>query len=136
MSVELTDAAHVVDVIKDPSVHVYWAPGDATRYRVALINTVNYGVFDALSRENDFTALLVVLGDDVRGLVILKPKSNDDLWTHQRFLSRFGPDYAGWWAGVRPLLAGLYWTTPEHASLSYDPSDAVAIGRLLKKSES
>lgn len=135
MRVELTNPTHVVDVIKDPNVHVLWAPGDATLYRVALLNTVNYGVFDTLSSENDFVVLLVVLSDDVRGLMMSRPRGKDELWTVQRFLTCFGREHAGWWAGVRPLLAALNWTTPEHASLNYDPSDAVEIGQLLEVSE-
>jgi hypothetical protein len=133
MSIEVTSAREAALVISTGETHVHWAPGDATLYRVALSSTVKYGVFDALSKEHDLTVLIVILGGSTRSLVLHAPRNGDELWTPTRFLRKFGPEYTGWWAGVRPLLAALGWTTAEHSLPDYDPNDAARIGALLEE---
>jgi len=133
MTVELSNATEVAKVIGDGNVHVHWAPGDGTRYRVVLVNTVDFGVFDALDRNHDFTALMVMVGSNLAALVLTRPHHGDNEWTAERFLNQFGERYAGWWAGVRPLLAALDWTAEACSSLDYDPGDAARIGELLEK---
>lgn len=128
---ELSNAEEAVRVMAASDVHIYWAPGDMTRYRVMLTRTVAYGPYAALDPANDVTLLIVMLPDDPRALVFSQPHHDGDLWTPGRFLRQFGPQYAGWWSGVRPLLAALAWAAPECSSHDYDPNDANVVGQLL-----
>ena len=64
------------------------------------------------------------VGDDC---ITLRRRSH--YWTAQLFLNAFGERYAGWWAGIRPVLAAFAWTEQDH--LAYRSSDANDIGRLL-----
>jgi len=131
MTVEIQDANEAVSIIKEPSVYVNWAPGDATRYRVSFVVNVAYATFDSLDVEYDLCYLTVLRGDQVSGLLLERPGSSDQLWTPDLFLRRFGPDYAGWWSGVRPLLAALEWTAETCSSTDYDGNDATEMALLL-----
>lgn len=133
--IEFNDALEAVHVIQDDFVYVYWAPSDATRYRVSLVSNVCYGGFDTLNQEHDVCYLAVLLASSMTGLMIERPSGEGTYWTADRFLRKFGPDYAGWWAGVRPLLAALGWTTPECASMNYDQNDANEMARLVGEYE-
>jgi hypothetical protein len=128
---ELRDAAEVVDFIRGGSVFAFWAPGDATLYRVTMIKAVEFGL-NAMTDEADMHALLVVVGDaGYRQHLLVPAPAGDRRWTVQSFVRAFGVDYAGWWAGVRPLLAALGWTPSDQRELDYDPNDAVAAAVVL-----
>lgn len=101
----------------------WWAPGDATRYRVAYLNPASYDTIDVA-----FQRLLVVAVTDA---VITIPERRNDPWTAESFLASFGEKYAGWWAGIRPILAVFGWTSTRPKDLNYTPDDAIAIGELL-----
>lgn len=128
---ELHDANEVIQIAAGNDVHVIWAPGDATRYQVWVTRTVAYGPYAALDPANDRTFLMVMVVSDPRALVFNQPFDVGDAWSPERFLRQFGHQFAGWWAGVRPLLAALCWTTTECSSRDYDPNDAAVIGQLL-----
>lgn len=131
MRLELHDATEVVDFIHGGSVFAFWAPGDATLYRVTMIKAVEFGL-NAMIDQADMHALLVVVGVDgyLQHLLIPAPAGARD-WTVQSFVRAFGVDYAGWWAGVRPLLAALGWTPSDQRELDYDPNDAVVAAVVL-----
>lgn len=130
--IEIKDALEAVHIMTHDDVHVNWAPGDATLYRALVSYTVNYGTFDALTREHDLTLLLVTLaGTNTAALVMSQPLGGHDRWSAEVFLRQFGSEFAGWWAGVRPLLAALGWTAAGCDSLNYDANDAYVIGQLL-----
>lgn len=98
----------------------WWAPGDCTRYRV--IFTVAPHI-----EGNFFTTLLTFqVGDDCITLTRRRQP-----WTPQLFLTAFGERYAGWWAGIRPVLAAFSWTDAQRADVKYNSRDADEIGLLL-----
>jgi hypothetical protein len=101
-----------------------WVPGDFTRY--VVMHIVAYpGGFDVAGQIH---CLVISTGD--KRLVI--PRfSGMDRWTPERFLRAFGEEYAGWWAGIRPVLAAFNWTSTRPDDVRYDASDANAIGELL-----
>lgn len=124
---EFHDAAEAAWAITCDRVFVYWAPGDATVYRVTLVKAVEYG-FNAMSDQADVHALLVLAGSYGYERSLLVPARKN--WTIEAFVHAFGQEYLGWWSGVRPLLAALEWTPSDHRSLDYDPRDAIAVGAV------
>lgn len=131
MKLKLRDAAEAVDVIRRGSVYAYWAPGDATLYRITMIKAVEFGL-NAMMIDADLRALLVVVGDvGLRQHLLVPAPAGDRFWSVQSFVRAFGVDYAGWWAGVRPLLAALGWTPSDQRELDYDPNDAVVAAVVL-----
>lgn len=125
---ELHDATEVVDAVRGGDSYAYWAPGDATVYRVTLIRQARYG-HEALDRDDDLVLLLILVGTHgyERHVLVPAPRADYDRWTPRTFFHAFGIEYVGWWPGVRPLLATLGWTTDDHASPTYDPRDAVDV---------
>ncbi len=128
---EIHDADVLVDAVRDGDTYAYWAPGDATVYRVTLVRQARFG-HEALLRDDDMVLLLVMVGTYgyERHVLLQAPHADHDRWTPEAFANAFGVDYVGWWSGVRPLLASLGWTTDEHASTRYDPSDAIDLDEL------
>jgi hypothetical protein len=103
-----------------------WAPGDFTRYVVLHVVAYPDG-FDVVGQVH-----CLVVSSGVEQLVITRPRAGGSLqWTPELFLAKFGERYAGWWAGVRPVLAAFGWTATRADDLAYDPRDASEIGRLL-----
>lgn len=134
---ELHDATDVVYATRSGDAYAYWAPGDATVYRVGLCFWHRYGL-DALSGEDDLVALVVMVGSYGvdKHLVLPQPRADHDAWTPSAFARAFGDEYLGWWAGVRPLLAAFGWTDDEHADVAYRPQDAVEIASLTTRERS
>jgi hypothetical protein len=98
----------------------WWAPGDCTRYRVFLTYAPHVD-------GNFFITLLTFqVGDDFITLTRRR-----QLWTPQLFLKVFGERYAGWWAGVRPVLAAFNWTDVRPNDFTYNSADVDVIGQLL-----
>lgn len=111
---------------KSLPVYAYWAPGDCTRYRVTLF-TMQPTPGD---EDRDIQMLLVQMNG--KTIAIEQPRtSNGGPYTAALFLQKFGESHAGWWAGVRPILAALHWTPPGLRDTAYSPHDASDIGRLL-----
>ena len=101
-----------------------WAPGDSTRY--VVLHVVAYPErFDVAGQVH---CLVVSTGGEQ---LVIPRFSGVERWTPELFLKRFGERYAGWWAGVRPVLAAFGWTSTRADDLAYDSRDAEEIGRLL-----
>lgn len=129
---ELCNAAEAVFYLRGDQVFVYWAPGDATVYRVTLVKAVEFGL-NAMSDQADVHALLMLVGrEGYRQHLLVPAPARDRSWTAQSFVRAFGVDRAGWWAGVRPLLAALGWTPEDQRGLRYDPNDAVVAANVLQ----
>lgn len=101
-----------------------WAPGDATGYIVLHVVAYPEG-FDVAGQIH---CLVISSGGEQ---LILPRFSGLERWTPELFLGRFGERYAGWWAGVRPVLAAFGWTSTRADDVTYDSRDAEEIGRLL-----
>lgn len=106
---------------------IYWAPGDMTRYVVALLKMKP---FEAVSER--LTTVLFVNSGGVN-LIIPEPTSEFSQYSAELFLAKFGERYAGWWGGVRPLLAALGWTPPGSRDTKFSHGDAAHIGTLLSR---
>lgn len=104
----------------------WWAPGDFTRYRVAHVVAYPHE-FDPLGQAH---FLLVSVGGELSTISISRPRDSR-LWTPKLFLTAYGESHAGWWAGIRPVLAAFDWTATRADDLAYDSRDANEIGRLL-----
>lgn len=103
-----------------------WAPGDFTRYTVLHVVAYPDG-FDVAGQVH-----CLVVSSGVEQLVLTRPRAGGNLqWTPELFLAKFGERYAGWWAGIRPVLAAFKWTATRADDLTYDPRDASEIGQLL-----
>lgn len=101
-----------------------WAPGDFTRYVVLHVVAYPEG-FDVAGQVH---CLVVSVGEQK---IVIPRFSGVNRWTPEGFLRAFGEQYAGWWAGIRPVLAAFGWTSTRADDLAYSSSDADAIGRLL-----
>jgi hypothetical protein len=101
----------------------WWAPGDATRYRVAYVHPAAYDSVEVPFQR----LLLVVVGDRTLALPCWPRK----LWTPELFLRTFGDEYAGWWAAIRPILAAFAWTSTRPKDFTYSPDDAVEISQFM-----
>lgn len=123
---EVHDARDAVQQFRAGAL-VHWAPGDATLYRVALVDRATV---DGAYR---LTALLVAVGTSGYGpyLVVQAPRADYDRWTPEVFVRAYGQRFASWWPGVRPLLAALSWTAPPHDAVAYDPTDADRVDAAL-----
>lgn len=99
----------------------WWAPGDFTRYRVTYVNAVGVNVA--------FHQLLIF---EAGTQALTLPYTPHKPWTVESFLRTHGEAYAGWWAGIRPVLAAFGWTSTRPSDLSYSANDANAIGKLLE----
>lgn len=113
----------------------YWAPGDATKYRVwqtgvtpalgmyeHMIPVTDVDVLEDL--PEDILAMVVQVADGLLrrdSLVINHPRNEWDKWCPRLWAERGFPP--GWWAGIRPLLAILGWTEPEYSSREFDALD-------------
>lgn len=125
---EIHEANEAARVLRHGDRYVYWAPGDATLYRVTLITAIAYDATGIIP-DNDLVALLVLVGRDGHNphLLVQRPCADYDRWTAETFYRAFGERYVGWWAGVRPLLAALEWTPPDEREVAYTSSSAVEI---------
>jgi hypothetical protein len=104
-----------------------WAPGDCTRY--VVLHVVAYP--DGFDVAGQVHCLVISSG----GKQIVIPRFNGmNRWTPELFLRKFGEKYAGWWAGVRPVLAAFNWTSTRADDLTYNSRDADEIGKLLVES--
>lgn len=101
-----------------------WAPGDYTRYTV--LHVVAYP--DGFDVAGQIHCLIFSVGTDK---LIVPRFSGMQRWTPEEFLRMFGEKYAGWWAGVRPVLAAFGWTSTRADDLAYSSRDAEEIGALL-----
>lgn len=101
-----------------------WAPGDFTRYLVLHVVAYPDG-FDVAGQIH----CLVISSGSVK--LVIPRFSGAKRWTPELFLREFGEKYAGWWAGIRPVLAAFGWTATRADDLTYDSRDAVEIGQLL-----
>jgi hypothetical protein len=104
---------------------IYWAPGDMTRYTVALLKMKPHG-----SEGVNISTILFVSSGGIY-LVIPAPTSEYSQYSVELFLAKFGERYAGWWGGVRPLLAGLGWTPLNARDTDFNTSDANTMGSVL-----
>lgn len=103
-----------------------WAPGDSTRY--VVVHVVAYP--DGFDPVGQVHCLVFSVGTEQ--IVISRPRSGGALqWTPALFLAKFGERYAGWWAGIRPVLAAFNWTETRADDLAYSSRDAIEIGELL-----
>lgn len=93
------------------SFEVYYAPGDATLYKVSLVSPIPWR-----QKTRRFEALIVRY--DTQHLLIERPPPGMIL-TPLEWLEAGHP--MGWWAGLRPLLAGMGWAIGD---AEYDQSDA------------
>ena len=100
----------------------WWAPGDSTRYRITFV------VASQIEANTRYHSFLLA---EVDGDAIILNWRRDSPWTPESFLAYFGERYAGWWAGIRPVLAAFNWTTTRPDDTTYDPRDADEIGCLL-----
>lgn len=107
---------------------IFWAPGDMTKYTVALLKMRPFE-YTGASGESKF--LLVICGG--KHLIIPRPLSEWSEYSVEQFLTKFGEDYAGWWGAIRPLLAALCWTPVGDRSPDFSPGDAARIGALLRR---
>lgn len=107
---------------------VHWTPGDATKYMVALLEMRPIGDSRPASR---LTMLFVSCNG--KQIFLRKPQSTWLQYSAEHFLRVHGEDYAGWWSGLRPLLAALEWTTERDRYTAYDANDATRIGELLQR---
>jgi hypothetical protein len=130
--VEIRNAAEAYEILLNSALTteratwIWWAPGDFTRYRVTLVNAIPW--VDVPGTR----AMLVV---EVANDAIVLPYEPLRLWTIESFHARFGEKYAGWWAGVRPLLAAFGWTSTRADDVAYSTDDAVEMGRLLAEAK-
>jgi hypothetical protein len=133
---EYTNAQELIELLVQGGMFGYWAPGDATVYRVA------YGSWwpltgQVLSDSVVECALIITIGRGrvaTPGSTLIVSKPPPELpWSAGRFYATFGSEYAGWWAGVRPLLAALGWVTSECTRLEYEPTDAVLIDMVARE---
>lgn len=102
----------------------HWAPGDCTRYVVLHVVAYPEG-FDVAGQIH---CLIFSVGKEK---VVIPRFDGMNRWTPELFLNAFGEQYAGWWAGIRPVLAAFNWTSTRADDLAYDSQDANEIGRLL-----
>lgn len=107
---------------------IKWAPGDMTCYTVALLRVTP---LDPESREGLTEFLLVIAGQ--RTLIIPKPRNEFSFYSAELFLARHGEDYAGWWGGVRPILAGLGWTEFGNRHTKFSHNDANVMAQVMKR---
>lgn len=108
---------------------IYWAPGDYTRYVVALLK------MQPLEQTVEPVPRMTFLFVNSAGLnlVIPEPQNEYVMYSVEYFFAKFGERYMGWWSGVRPLLAGLGWTPPGERNTEFTVSDASRIGDLLRR---
>lgn len=107
---------------------IYWAPGDMTRYTVALLAMQP---FENTAVVSPTEMLFVNCGG--LSIVIPRPLNEFNEYSAELFLAKFGERYAGWWGGVRPLLAGLGWTPPGNRDTKFSHGDAAYMGTLLSR---
>lgn len=107
---------------------VYYAPGDMTRYTIALLAMQP---LDGMAEDKVLEVLFANSG--ANSLIIPKPRNEFGAYSAELFLSRFGERYAGWWAGLRPLLAGLGWTGAGDRNTAYSAGDATHMGDALRR---
>jgi hypothetical protein len=128
---ELRKAVSVLEVLEryrkaGKSGWAYYSPGDATKYRVHLIEAVPVHVKPV--EEAEVTRILLVQVETNE----LNPKS---ILIHEPYeWSRFTPEMwlnlglpVGWWRGVRPLLAALGWAEPGFESVEFNDADSADI---------
>jgi hypothetical protein len=105
-----------------------WAPGDMTRYAVSLLK------MRALNVVNDVAVIEVLLVNcGGKTLIISKPRNEFSSYSAELFLAKHGELYAGWWGGVRPLLAGLGWTAPGDQDTKFTHADGNRMGEALAR---
>lgn len=128
---EINDARALRDALRtrvtDTGQHAtwaWWAPGDFTRYRVTYVN--------ALPEDVSFFTRHQLLIFEAGTQALTLPYTPHKPWTVESFLRTHSEAYAGWWAGIRPVLAAFGWTSTRPSDLSYSANDANAIGRLLE----
>jgi hypothetical protein len=134
---ELRKAAEVFKALKRHresglSGWVWYSPGDATKYRVHLIQATPVHV-TPVEVAKVYQALLVQVIDtdetNPKSLLITEPsewnKFTPDMWLDLGFLP-------GWWPGIRPLLAVLGWTDDEFSLPEFNRRDADDIGYALR----
>jgi hypothetical protein len=109
---------------------IYWAPGDCTRYTVALLKMRPFEYLHGYRMPN-ITMLFVSSAG--LSLVIPKPQTEYTFYSVEHFFTKFGERYMGWWGAVRPLLAGLGWTPSDERNTEFAVSDAARIGDLLRR---
>lgn len=107
---------------------IYWAPGDMTRYTVALLAMQP---FERIANQGITEMLFVNCGG--ASIIIPRPLNEFNKYSAELFLAKFGERYAGWWGGVRPLLAGLGWTPLGSRDTKFSHGDAAHMGTLLSR---
>lgn len=107
---------------------IYWAPGDMTRYTIALLAMEPF-------ENTAAVAPIEMLFINSGGVSVIIPKPLDEFneYSAELFLAKFGERYAGWWGGVRPLLAGLGWTPLGSRDTKFSHGDAAHMGTLLSR---
>lgn len=111
---------------------VWYSPGDSTKYRVHLIEATPVHADGPLEQVPVTRMLLVqVIADpsNPKAVLISEPNQWHKL-TPEMWVDLGNPP--GWWAGVRPLLAALDWTSEDFCSLEFQSSDNADMEYLLR----
>ena len=118
-------ASTVPHELRRGTTYALWAPGDATLYRVSLVT------WWPVERESELPTyhMLQVMMD--RDIISLAQPAGNYFWTPERFANWVGDRRAGWWGGVRPLLAALEWVPEGLRNTEFSHFDAVEIDRYL-----
>lgn len=137
-------AESLINELKNlPNSYGLWAPGDSTRYHVILLEHLLLAPCGPAREGKDgyatyvpgiepYVGLLVQVGAG-GGKSVLVPKPLHRNYDAELWLEAFGRDWLGWWAGVRPLLAALGWSTDE--SLAYNSGDSIEIAQVYRQNE-
>jgi hypothetical protein len=138
---EIKDAAEARNALRRGS-WLYWAPGDATKYRVALIRAAPaLAMYEHLlpphvegevmeSFPHPILMLVIQVADGLlrRDSLVINAPDSFNLWNPVRWVERGFPP--GWWAGVRPLLAELLWTDREYSGSKFRHDDNAVFAKL------
>ena len=124
---EIVDARQLITEINRPSGQprwAWWAPGDATRYHVCLLNAAPSSAMLGTALSRTFRALVVTIDLHTSrplSIVVPRPTDNEDRYTPEEWVHRRFP--GSWWPGIRPLLAELGWTPRTDRDTSYRSTD-------------
>ncbi|TKG62375.1 MULTISPECIES: hypothetical protein [Pseudonocardiaceae] len=124
---DIRDARQLIAEINHPTERprwAWWAPGDATRYHVTLLNAAPSDAMLGTAPIGTFRALVITIDlytDRPISIVVPRPTNDEDRYTAEEWVYRKFP--GGWWPGIRPLLAALGWTPKTDRDTSYRSTD-------------
>jgi hypothetical protein len=132
---EINDARQLISEINLPAHQprwAWWAPGDATRYHVCLLNAAPSDAMLGATSSGTFRALVITIDLDTSrplSIVVPRPRNDDDRYTPAQWIRR--PFPGAWWPGIRPLLATLGWTHRTDRDTRYRSTDHREISTAL-----